>query len=285
MSLTSKITSAVFGLTFLVSPAIAWESLNEMNRYINHTNFIIEDNCSGTLISKTDKLIVTAYHCIDNKISRKTKEEVQDDGTVKKVTYEKRDRVDVSQKNYKDYEQVGSISYVTEIIGYDKTRDTALLQLVGDDLRSEVAAPVLHSDEELIRGEKVFAVGNPRMLDASVTAGVISNLNRSFDSMTNRSADDKVPMIQFDANIQPGSSGGGLFNSDGRYIGTVVAHYRGSDLSLAVPYFVLHELLRENCYAELFDPEADDLACRGEDEEETEVDDEITVPDCREEPC
>lgn len=256
----SLLTAAVVASCTFGSPAAAWGNLEEMNKVINHTNFIVGNGCSGTLISKTDRLIVTAYHCVDNEIRTLTREEIDKDGKVIKIAYEKRERVTVTQKNYADFEQVGAISYTTNILDYDKAHDLAILQLVGKDLRSDVAAPVLHKGQKLQRGERVVAVGNPRMLDASVTTGVISSLNRTFDSLVDRST--RVPMLQFDANIQPGSSGGALFNDKGQYIGTTTAHIPGSDLSLAVPVFTLYNLLEKNCFGELFDPEANDAECR-----------------------
>lgn len=257
------LSALILGTALITTPALSWESLDEMNKTVDHTNFIVGSGCSGTLISKTDRLIVTAYHCIDRYLSYVTKEETTPDGEIKKVRYEKRSKVPVAQKNYEDYEQVGSITYQTEILDYDKTRDLALLQLVGKDLRSEMAATILHKDETLQRGQGVIAVGNPRMLDNSVTTGVISSLNRKFKSMTDKTATEEVPMIQYDAAGAPGSSGGALFTSEGKYIGTTVAGIAG-EFVLAIPYFVLWDLLEKNCFAELFDPAANDLECRGE---------------------
>ena len=253
-------------------PAVAWETVSDMNKQIDETNFIVGDGCSGTLISIQYRLIVTAHHCIARQITTVSRDVVDADGKIEKVQFEKRDRVEVHQRDYSRFENVGSISYQTVIVAFKQERDLALLQLVGDNLRSTVAAPVLPKGGDIQRGESVFAVGNPRMLDASVTTGVISSTSRTFQ--TPWALNELVPMLQFDANIQPGSSGGALFTTAGVYIGTTVAAFPGSDLSLAIPAYELQDLLVASCMASVFDPAADDEKCRadkaGESEEDAE---------------
>ena len=68
-------------------------------------------------------------------------------------------------------------------------------------------------------GDEIFAVGNPLGLAGSMSAGVISGLDRSFSpSGTNRRLDG---LIQFDAAVNPGNSGGPLMNRSGHVIGIV----------------------------------------------------------------
>ena len=242
-----------------------------MNEQIDNTNFIVGTGCSGTLISVDYRLIVTAAHCVKSYIRIVKRKVVGKDGKVEEVEYERRKRVTVQQKDYDRFENVGSISYETEIVAYDKDVDLALLQLVGTNLRSTMAAPILPEGGEIFRGEPVVAVGNPRGLDASVTSGVISSTSRTFNVPW--ATGERIPMLQFDANIQPGSSGGALFDSKGRYIGTPIAAIPGSNLALAIPVYVLHTLLTENCFGSIFDADADDEACRDERDAEDEEDD------------
>ncbi len=70
-------------------------------------------------------------------------------------------------------------------------------------------------------GDETFAVGNPLGLTASLSAGVISGLNRTIPPRANREA--LTNLIQFDAAVNPGNSGGPLLNRDGQVIGIVTA--------------------------------------------------------------
>ena len=109
------------------------------------------------------------------------------------------------------------------------------------------------------------------MMDASVTSGIVSSITRKYKIGNNT---EESPYIQFDANIQPGSSGGALFNDKGQYIGTTVAMILASDLGLAIPVYALHELLDRSCFASVYDKDADDELCRNpveEDDDESEL--------------
>lgn len=244
------------------SPARAW-SVHEMNRLIEETNFIVGQGCSGTLISLEHRLILTNYHCIAGDIRFVEKEEVAENGEVKKVRRERRERVTVTQRAYKDHEQVGSTAYVTEILLYRKARDIAVLRLVGDRLPATVFSPLLPEDQPILRGEPVWMVGNPRMLDATVTSGIVSNVNRTFRLPWADNED--VPMIQVSAPGHPGNSGGALYNDKGYLIGIPAAGYGGAEtLALAIPVAEVRQVLRDNCLASIFDERADDAACRAE---------------------
>jgi len=257
----------VLGLA-MATPLAAWESVSEMNTTVDETNFIVGRGCSGTLISTEYRLIVTAYHCVSSNIRTVTKDVVGKDGKIEKEQFEKRKRMTVQQKDYDEFDQVGSLSYETEIVAYYKERDLALLQLVGTKLRSTQSANVLPKGVKVLRGERVVAVGNPRMMDASITAGIVSSTTRKFAIFPS----EEAPYIQFDANIQPGSSGGALFNDKGQYIGTTVAAFPGSDLSLAIPVYELHTMLDKACFASIYDPDADDELCRNPVEDEGDDD-------------
>jgi S1-C subfamily serine protease len=114
-----------------------------------------------------------------------------------------------------------------EIIGADVLSDLAVLRAAGD-----VPAPVTLGDAAGLRvGQLVVAVGNPLGLVGSVTAGVVSALGRSLPTSAGRIVDD---VIQTDAALNPGNSGGALADADGRVVGinTAVA---GIGLGLAVP--------------------------------------------------
>ena len=86
-------------------------------------------------------------------------------------------------------------------------------------------------------GDEAFAVGHPLGLAGSLSAGVISGLDRSFPLANGRTLGG---MIQFDAAVNPGNSGGPLLNRDGQVIGIVtgLANHRGDDHFIGIGFAV-----------------------------------------------
>jgi S1-C subfamily serine protease len=117
-----------------------------------------------------------------------------------------------------------------ELVGADPLSDLAVLRSENGDL----AAAELGDAAELRVGQLVVAIGNPNGFGGSVTAGVISALGRSLPARSRRAARVIDSVIQTDAALNPGNSGGALADSRGRVVGinTAVA---GVGLGLAVP--------------------------------------------------
>jgi S1-C subfamily serine protease len=114
-----------------------------------------------------------------------------------------------------------------DVVGRDVLSDLAVLKA-----RGTVPAPVaMGRAEELQVGQLVVAVGNPLGLAGSVTAGIISGLGRSLPTRAGRVVDE---VIQTDAALNPGNSGGVLAEGRGRMVGVSTA-VAGVGLGLAVP--------------------------------------------------
>lgn len=114
-----------------------------------------------------------------------------------------------------------------DVLGADPLSDLAVLRAHGD-----VPPPVTLGDAGRLRvGQLVVALGNPNGLAGSVTAGVVSALGRSLPTVAGRVVDE---VIQTDAALNPGNSGGALADSAGRLVGVNTA-VAGVGLGLAVP--------------------------------------------------
>lgn len=117
-----------------------------------------------------------------------------------------------------------------EIVGADRLSDLALVRVSAADL----PAVELGDADRLRVGQLVVAVGNPLGFSGSVTAGVVSALGRSLTTRSGSLARVIENVIQTDAALNPGNSGGALADSRGRVVGVNTA-VAGIGLGLAVP--------------------------------------------------
>jgi putative serine protease PepD len=98
------------------------------------------------------------------------------------------------------------------LVGADADRDVAVIRL---DNASNLTPATLGTNTALRVGDPVLAFGSPLGLDGSVSAGIVSALNRQVEGRTSNLTD----MIQTDAAINPGNSGGPLVNAAGQVVG------------------------------------------------------------------
>lgn len=125
-------------------------------------------------------------------------------------------------------------TYDASLVGADPINDVAVLKIAAP---KDKLFPVAIGDSGRLRvGMRVFAIGNPFGLERTMTTGIISSLNRSLKIRANRTIRS---IIQIDAAVNPGNSGGPLLNSHGQLIGinTAIASRTGqsSGVGFAIP--------------------------------------------------
>ena len=154
---------------------------------------------SGFVLNR-DGLILTNNHVIDNA-----------------------QRVEVTLSDKKKYK--------AQVLGVDKNHDLALLKITAPNL----VPATLSDSQNLIVGQRVYAIGNPFGLSGTMTRGIISAI-RSIRGPQNNPIEDA---IQTDAAINPGNSGGPLLNSKGEVIGvtTLIAN-NGADQSSGIGFAI-----------------------------------------------
>jgi len=170
--------------------------------------FITEGGGSGVILT-ADGYIVTNYHVIDD---------------ARKIT--------VKLRSGEEYEAT--------LCGKNSEKDIAVLKIEVDGLQ-----PVVFGDSSKLEvGDTAVVVGNPLgSLGGSVTDGIISALDREIDL-----DGTKMNLLQTNAAVNPGNSGGALFNGKGELVGIVIAKSAGSDIEgigFAIPINDIKDTITE----------------------------------------
>jgi S1-C subfamily serine protease len=134
--------------------------------------------------------------------------------------------------------------YEAKLVGADPLNDVAVIKIEAPD---DELFPIAVGDSRNLRvGMRVFALGNPFGLERTLTTGIISSLNRSLQIRPNWSIKS---IIQIDAAINPGSSGGPLLDAHGRLIGinTAIATTSGQSagVGFAIPVSLVRRIVPE----------------------------------------
>ncbi len=130
--------------------------------------------------------------------------------------------------------------FPASIVGFDERTDLAVIKVETNGLR----AAEYSSSSSLVVGQRVLAIGNPLgELGGTVTEGIISALDREVQI-----EGQSMTLLQTDASVNPGNSGGGLFDGSGKLVGIVNAKSSGSGiegLGFAIPIDTAREVIDE----------------------------------------
>lgn len=189
---------------------ITTKGTTEVTTFFGQAKQDYESIGSGFIVS-SDGYIVTNAHVIG-------------DGNYNSVN------VSLSDKTIKE----------AEVLWYDSSIDLAIIKIDASNL----SYVDLGDSDELIAGEPVAAIGNPLSLEFSgtITDGIISGLNRSI------TIDGKTisPLIQTNASINSGNSGGPLFNVEGKVIGINTAKMKSAEgLGFSIPVNTIKPILQQ----------------------------------------
>ena len=126
-----------------------------------------------------------------------------------------------------------------ELVGVDPLFDLAVIRISVEGKNLPVA--ILGDSDKVQTGEDVLAFGNPFGLEKTLTRGIISGVNRTLSASP---MSPEIPLIQTDAAVNPGNSGGPLVNSCGEVIGINTAILgEGENINFAVPINMAKSIL------------------------------------------
>lgn len=218
----------------LITAARADWSPDAMNRQIDATNFLVNDNCSATLVGSDVGYLLTASHCIQSQFRTIEREKIDDKGVVTKEQVRISVPGTVSQLVFSGPDEIQRTSYTFKIVQNDSDLDLALIK-INAKLPTLTAAPIACREAE--RGETVYAVGNSLgVLYASVSKGIVASTHRNYRMIGVDGSQAENGLIQATAPTAGGNSGGALYNDGGEIVGVVVRGYQQvAPINLSVP--------------------------------------------------
>jgi S1-C subfamily serine protease len=251
---------ALFALAaFLAVPAAAWD-LAQVNKRADENLVQVGDGCSGTLVNVENRLIITAYHCINDAVKSVEKPKTDMDGETimgpdgKPVMLKEKkvDDVPIHQFWWDAKGVKSEITYNAKIVARDQKLDVAILQLpqkigpVVINIAATESVPLAPKDYSLPRGSVVWHIGNPMMLYGTVVRGI-----KSADrSLADYGFESVKFYIQYDGGLTGGSSGGAIYDDNGTYIGiTVMSAPSATFLSFSVPMSDVWTVAENACLA------------------------------------
>jgi len=209
--------------------AITNISVQEISSYFGMGSQEIEMSSSGSGIivgqNDTELLIATNNHVVTGANSLSVLF-YSSDTTGDSESSEETENMNAENKN------LDPNAVEAQIKGTDAENDLAVIAVkledIPEDIRSEINVAQLGNSESLAVGEQVVAIGNALGYGQSVTSGVVSALNREITVQeTDGSTTTTSNLIQTDAAINAGNSGGALLNMSGELIGINAAKYSG----------------------------------------------------------
>jgi S1-C subfamily serine protease len=202
-------------------------SLEELNTHVENTNWIVDDQCSGSTTDAKRRLILTNFHCVANIPS------------IRGNNYDT-DNILVSQNTYDEYSIVKKVTYSAVVVYAEPMNDLALLQIRDVDAELEGQASLAPSTFQYLRGEKVYIVGNPALEDMTLVVGYISAPARTIyiDGL------NKQRYFQMSGGVVGGASGGGVYNEWGELIGVTSAGTKDATfIGYAIPLSIIENFL------------------------------------------
>lgn len=223
----------------------AWSPF-EANKQIDQTNFVVNTGCSGTLISISERYVLTANHCVTDQYETVEVEKIDDKGVVTKEKQRRLKPGTVKQISFEGGNEVREVTYRTRIKAVDRDKDLALLQIIADIPNTAASSLACTAPRRL---DPVYIVGNPMgSLYSSVVKGVVSSVQRDYGliHMDNGSNAEEA-LIQISGGVIGGNSGGAVYDDAGHLVGVaVLAHRTNETLGFAVPLDRIKDFLKTN---------------------------------------
>ena len=136
--------------------------------------------------------------------------------------------------------------------GTDVSKDLAIIAVqkdaLSDSTKEAISVATLGDSDNLVLGETVIAIGNALGYGQSVTTGVISALNRDVTFQNSDGSTQTISLLQTDAAVNPGNSGGALLNMKGEVIGVVSAKYSDTEvegMGYAIPMSQARDIINQ----------------------------------------